>query len=218
MPDLSFVVESVEPAPFAATPLLVFKLRVENRVTDDIIHSLVLRAQIMIEAAQRQYAPDEQLPLRDLFGEPDRWRQTVRSLLWTHANVVVSRFTGGTLADLPVPCTFDFNVAATKYFYGLTSGDLPLCFQFSGSAFYTHEQAPLQVAPIAWDKESKFRLPIRVWQEMMNTYYPNCAWLALRRDTFDKLYRFKVNEGIPTWEQTIERALSAVSESESVRS
>jgi hypothetical protein len=126
--------------------------------------------------------------------------------------VVVPRFTGSVLADVPVPCTFDFNVAATKYFHGVTGGDLPLCFQFSGTVFYQGEGGTLQVAPISWDKEAKFRLPVKVWKHLMDVYYPNSAWLALQKDTFEKLYQYKVREGIPTWEEALERALNALSE------
>ena len=153
--------------------------------------------------------PANKPQLRDLFGEPDRWGQTLRNMLWTHASVMVPRFSGSTLTEIPVPCTFDFNVAATKYFHGLTSGDLPLCFQFSGTIFYQREDGTLQVTPISWDKEAKYRLPVKVWKDLMDMYYPNSAWLALRRDTFEKLYRYKVSEGIPTWEEALERALES---------
>ena len=161
---------------------------------------------------RRKYDASEQAKLRDLFGEPDRWGQTLRNMLWTHASVMVPRFSGSTLTEIPVPCTFDFNVAATKYFHGLTSGDLPLCFQFSGSIFYQREDGTLQVTPISWDKEAKYRLPVKVWKGLMDMYYPNSAWLALRRDTFEKLYRYKVSGGIPTWEEALERALDALPE------
>jgi hypothetical protein len=133
-------------------------------------------------------------------------------MLWTHASVVVPRFTGSVQADIPVPCTFDFNVAATKYFHGVSSGDLPLCFQFSGNVFYQGEAETLQVAPISWDKEAKYRLLVKVWKDLMDAYYPNSAWLALQRETFEKLYQYKVREGIPSWEEAIERALNALPE------
>jgi hypothetical protein len=110
--------------------------------------------------------------------------------------------------DLVVPCSFDFNVAATKYFHSLEDGEIPLLLQFSGNVFYAAEEGgTLQVAPISWDKETRFRLPVRVWREMMDAYYPNTAWLTLRRDVFERLYQFKVRHGIPTWEETIERVL-----------
>jgi Family of unknown function (DUF6084) len=209
VPDLHFSIEGADVVQFAAAPLLSFKVRIINNTSEEIVHTIALRAQIQIEVTRRKYSPDEQSRLQDLFGEPDRWGQTLRNMLWTHANLTVPRFKGSVLAEIPVPCTFDFNVAATKYFHGLTSGDLPLCFQFSGSVFYQDENEALQVAPISWDKEAKYRLPVKVWKDLINIYYPNSAWLALRKDTFEKLYQFKMREGIPTWEEAVERALNA---------
>jgi hypothetical protein len=212
MPELHLSVESAEAVKFAAAPLLTFKVRISNAPAEEVIHAGVLRAQIQLEVARRAYSAGEQGRLRDLFGTPDRWGQTLRSLLWTHANLMVPRFVGRTIAELYVPCTFDFNVAATKYFHGLSSGDLPLCFQFSGTVFYEDKDGALQVSPIPWDKEAKFRLPLKVWKDLMDEHYPNSAWLALRRDTFERLYEFKTREGIPTWEDAIERALASVRE------
>jgi hypothetical protein len=210
MPDLQLMIESAEVVQYAATPLMAFKVRIANNPSEEIIHTVALRAQIQIEVTRRKYDANEQTRLLDLFGEPGRWGQTLRNMLWTHATVVVPRFTGSVLADIPVPCTFDFNVAATKYFHGVTSGDLPLCFQFSGTVFYQKEGEALQVAPISWDKEAKYRLPVKVWKDLMDVYYPNSAWLALQRDTFEKLYQYKMREGIPTWEEALERALNAL--------
>jgi uncharacterized protein DUF6084 len=212
MPDLRLSVESAETVRFAAAPLMAFTLRITNDSPEELIHTVALKAQIQIETTRRQYDPQEQEQLLDLFGSPDRWGQTLRTMLWTHSSVVVPRFTGSTLADLHVPCTFDFNIAATKYFNGLSSGDLPLCFQFSGTVFYQGQGGALQVAPISWDKEAKFRLPVRAWKGLMEEYYPNSAWLALQKDTFERLYQFKVREGIPTWEEAVERALAAALE------
>ena len=212
MPDLRLTIEGAEAVQYAAAPLLAFKLRIANDPSEQLIHTVALRAQIQLEVTRRKYDANEQTRLLDLFGEPDRWGQTLRNMLWTHASVVVPRFTGSVLTDIPVPCTFDFNVAATKYFHGLTSGDLPLCFQFSGTVFYQSEDGTLQVAPISWDKEAKYRLPVKVWKDLMDVYYPNSAWLALQRDTFEKLYQYKVREGIPSWEEVLERALNALPE------
>jgi Family of unknown function (DUF6084) len=212
MPDLQFTIESTDVVPHAAVPTLVFKVRIVNHPSSQMVHTVALRSQIQIEATRRKYDANEQAKLMDLFGEPDRWGQTLRSLLWTHASVVVPRFVGDALADIAVPCTFDFNIAATKYFHGVTSGDLPLCFQFSGTIFYQGEDETLQVAPISWDKEAKSRLPVTVWKDLMEAYYPNSVWLSLQRDTFERLYQYKVREGIPTWEETLDRALTALTE------
>jgi Family of unknown function (DUF6084) len=212
MPDLRLTIEGAEVLPYAVAPMLAFKLRVENYSPDEVIHTVALRAQIQIEPTRRKYQPSEQVRMLDLFGEPERWSQTLRNMLWTHASAVVPAFTASTTSDLPVPCTFDFNVAATKYFYGLVDGDIPLCFQFSGTVFYRAEDGTLQIAPISWDKEAKYRLPVRIWRELMDVYYPNSAWLALRRDVFERLLDLKTREGIPTWEAAIERAMNALQE------
>src|SRR5271168_1942890 len=210
MPDLNFQLEDAQAVPYGAAPLLSFKLRVTNTGAEEAIHTVVLRAQIQIEVTRRHYSPEEQSKLLDLFGEPDRWGQTLRNLLWTHAIVVVPPFAKETVVDLQVPCTFDFNVAATKYFHGLADGDVPLCFLFSGTVFYADGNGALQVAPIPWDKEARFRLPVKSWREMMDIYYPNSAWLCLRRDVFERLYQYKVEHGIPTWEQALENILPAL--------
>lgn len=205
MPDLDFRVESVAPLPYAAAPMLSFKLRVTNKNKEELIHSMALRAQIQIEVARRHYTAREQARLGDLFGAPTRWGQTLKTMLWTHIAVSVPAFQGETTVEVPVPCTFDFNVATTKYFHGLDEGDLPLNFLFSGTLFYRGKQEELQVAPISWEKEAKFRLPLKMWKQVIDEYYPNTAWLCLRRDAFDRLYEYKVRNGIPTWEQAIER-------------
>ncbi len=206
MPDLDFKVEGVEDVKFAAAPLLNFKLRVTNR-GDEPIHTVALKAQIQITPTRRHYDKSEQEPLRDLFGEPERWSQTVRSFLWTFSSVIVPPFSGETVVDLPVPCTFDFNVAATKYFGALQDGEVPIELLFSGTIFFEGEDGALQVAQISWTKEATFRLPVQTWRAMMAHYYPNSAWLNLHQDTFDRLYRYKIRNSLPTWEQAIENLL-----------
>jgi Family of unknown function (DUF6084) len=217
VPDLSFQVEGAEAVPFAASPLLVFKLHVANGDAAEAVQTVVLRCQIQIEATRRNYSAEEKGRLLDLYGEPERWGQTLRTMLWTHTSVIVQPFQGSTLVDLPVPCTFDFNVAATKYFAGLEDGEVPLCLLFSGSVFYEAADGALQVSQISWEKEATYRLPVRVWQEMMSHYYPNSVWLSLRRDVFDRLYQYKMRRGIPTWEQALESVLATVQERDEKR-
>lgn len=212
MPDLKLTVEGAEVVQYAAAPLLSFKASIENAPADQTIHTVALRAQIQIEVTRRKYDAVEQARLQDLFDKPERWGQTLRNMVWAHASVIVPRFTGSTVTDIPVPCTFDFNVAATKYFNGLGSGDLPLNFQFSGTVFYQGVDEALQVAPISWDKEAKYRLPVDAWKNLMEAYYPNSVWLALHKDAFEKLHQFKVREGIPTWEVALDKLLNSVSE------
>ncbi len=212
MPDLDFQVESVEAVPFAVAPLLNFKLRVDNSSPDEWIQTVALRCQIQIEPTRRQYSGVEQEKMLDLFGEPARWGQTLKTMLWTHASCVVSPFQNSTTVDLPVNCTFDFNVAGTKYFAGLADGEIPLLLLFSGTVFYEAEDGAIQIAQISWSKETQFRLPVTVWREMMEHYYPNSAWLNLRRDTFEKLQNYKMQRGLPTFEQALEKLLAEETE------
>jgi len=212
MPDLSFSIEGAEALSFAATPTLAFRLRLANGPSTEKIHTVALQCQIQIEATRRRYTPADQAKLRDLFDTPDRWSRTLRNLLWTHVSCAVPAFQSNTAVDLHVPCTFDFNVGSTKYFYGLDDGEIPLCFQFSGNVFYVERDGSLAVAPISWSKECRFKLPVKVWKEMMELYYPNSAWLCLRRDVFDRLYRYKVERGMPTWEEALESVLQVEKE------
>lgn len=211
MPELTFAVTGVEVVPYAAAPQLAFKLRVENAPAEQTIQTIALRCQIQIEATRRRYTRDEQERLLDLYGEPERWSQTLRAMLWTHAQTVVPRFAGATVVDLPVPCTFDFNVAATKYFDGLSAGDVPLAFLFSGTIFYQDTDGPLQVAQISWDKEARYSLPVATWREMMGHYYPDSAWLRLRRDVFAKLAEHKRRHGLATWDEALDTLLATAS-------
>jgi hypothetical protein len=210
MPELEFQVEGAETVPYAVAPTLALKLRLtqaRGTLPARAIHAVALRCQIRIEPGKRRYEAAEGERLLDLFGTQDRWSQTLRPMLWTHVSAVVPPFTESISVDLPVACSFDFNVAATKYFYALDDGEVPLCLLFSGTVFHEDEEAGLQVAQISWDKETRYRLSVQSWKEMMERYYPNCAWLCLRRDVFDRLYLYKSRQGSPTWEQALENLL-----------
>ena len=209
MPDLRIQVASAKVVPFAAVPTLAFQLQINNATAEESIHAITLRCQIQIEVTRRTYTAQEQARLRDLFGHPDRWGQTLRNQLWTNTSVVVPGFAGeSTVVDMNIPCTFDFNVAATKYFEGLADGEIPLLLLFSGTVFYASPDSPLQVAPISWEQEARHRLAVQMWREMMDIYYPNSVWIHLHRDVFEQLYRYKIEHSIPTWEQALEHALS----------
>lgn len=212
MPDLSFQITGVEPAVHGVTPLLHFALEVTNTPPDEPVQSVMLQAQIQIHSNRRSYNGDEQERLADLFGEPERWGQTLRTRLWTHANVIVPGFTRRATVALPVPCTFDLNVAATKYFYALGEGDVPLLFLFSGTVFYAAPDGRVQAAPISWNAEAEYRMPVDVWKGMMEHHYPDSAWLYLQRDVFERLYAYKRRHGLTSWEDALVRLLPETEE------
>ncbi len=208
MPDLNFRVEGAEVLEYAAVPSILFKLRVEN-LEEEPIRSVSLNTQVRIAATQRHYDTAEQQRLLEVFGEPHRWGQTLRSLLWAHTTLQVPRFSGNTVVDMPIPCTYDMEVVGSKYFHALEDGEVPLEFLFSGTVFYAAEGGRLQIARISWEKEAEFRLPVRLWKETMERYFPNSAWIRLHKDAFDQLYDYKVRMGLPTWEAAVEALLRA---------
>ena len=214
MPDLDFRIAGVEPAARGLAPLMEFQVELTNRPATEIIHSVILQAQIRIQSPQRRYSALEQAKLQDLFGLPSQWGETLRERLWTTCITTVAAFSGRAEARLPVPCPYDLNIAATKYFYALEEGEVPLLFLFSGTLFYATPEGRLQAQQISWNKEAAYRMPVRVWREMMEAHYPNSAWLYVHRDIFDRLYAYKRRHGLATWDQTLERLLARASEGE----
>lgn len=212
MPDLSFEVTRARPVPFCAAPTLGFRLRITN-VEGDPVTAVALDCQVRIEAQRRRYEEAEKERLVELFGEPQRWSQTLRSLLWTHAAVSVPPFQEEVEVDLSVPATADFNMVAGKFFAALDpESTVPIGLLFSGSVFYTAAGGGLQVTRIPWSAEATFDLEIAIWKDLLELYYPNTAWLTLRRDAFDALYAYKTGRGLPTWERAIEELLERAAE------
>ena len=207
MPDLDFAVVEADVLPFSAAPTILFKVRIQNAIEHEQVHSIMLRTQVRIEATRRHYDAAAEARLLELFGQPQQWGETLRSLLWTHVTVLVPGFTGSVVAELPIACSYDFEVAAAKYFYALEDGEVPLLFLFSGTIFYASGQAGLQVGQIPWEKEASFHLPIGVWKGMMDHYFPNSAWLRVRKDVFDRLYSYKARQACATWEDALDRLL-----------
>lgn len=208
MPELDFKVVGIESAVKGFVPLLQFRLEITNAPLDEVIESVLLQAQIQIQPAQRSYAAREKERLSDLFGTPERWGQTLLNRLWTHTQATVRRFSGRAEVLLPVTCTYDLNVLATKYFDALQDGEIALLFLFSGSVFHIGPEAHLQIQQISWDKECAYRMPVKAWKELMEFHYPNSAWVSLRKDVFDELNAYKRRHGLVTWEATMEKLLS----------
>jgi hypothetical protein len=200
--DLDFAIEHAAPIEFAAVPTMGFGLRIASR-SGHAIRSIVLAVQIQIAARRRAYSDNEEQRLLELFGEPHRWATTLRTLLWMRTTQVVQGFTDETLTDLHVPCTYDFEVTAAKYLQALGDGEVPLEFLFSGTVFYATESGMLQTAMISWDREADYAMPVRVWRQTMDRYFPGSAWLRLDRDTFERVSAYRAKNVLPSWEQTL---------------
>ena len=205
MNNLSFGIVGARIEPYAAVPTLVFRLNIAENSAQQI-HAMALRCQIHIEPRRRHYSPDEQNGLLELFGESHRWGATLRTLLWTHVSLMVPGFQNRVEIDVPVVCTYDFEVVAAKYLEALAQGQVPLRFLFSGTIFI---RAPsgFSVAQVPWENEAEFLLPVQLWRELMDRYFPGSAWIRLRRESFDALYRFKGRQALPTWDDAVEALL-----------
>ncbi|MBA2282156.1 MAG: hypothetical protein H0W25_13140 [Acidimicrobiia bacterium] len=203
--SLAIEVLSGAPDPYAAAPTLLLKLRL-TRTEAEPVHAMVLRAQIRIEPQLRRYSPAEEERLVELFGEAPRWGDTLKPFLWTHVSTTVAEFTGTLDIDLPVPCTYDFEVAAAKYLHGLGDGEIPIVLLFNGTIF-GYRDGRLVVEPIAWNVEASHRLPVSVWRATMDSFFPDSGWIRVRRDTLDALTRFKADRALPSWEDAFERLL-----------
>lgn len=210
MTELRFTVVDARPDQYAAQPTLLFRLAVEE-LTGETIHSVALRCQLRIEPQRRRYSPEEEERLLDLFGETPRWGDSLRPFLWTHASAMMPGFTGRTEVELPVTCTYDFEVAAAKYLHSLGDGDIPLLLLFSGTIFFKGGSG-FNAEPVPWHMEASYALPVRVWREVMDLSFPNSGWIRLQRDTLDRLRDFRAARALPTWEQAFETLLKEAGE------
>lgn len=214
MPDLSFRIGDVKAMPYTAVPTIAARLHIANAPAEEKIQSVLLNCQMQVQPLGRAYSAMEEARLLDLFGEREQWGRTMKPLHWTNLVLKVPPFSGETTIDLPLPCSLDFDVAANKYFYGLEAGSIALTAMFSGTAFYSGENASMQIAQIPWDREARFQLPVDIWRRAIDAHYPGSAWLRLPRETFDRLYRYKVGRGIPMWEGVLNRLLDQAEQAE----
>jgi hypothetical protein len=205
--ELTFSVSDVAALPYAAMPTIGVRLHLKNAHPARPVHTVSLNCQVQIETLGRAYTAAEESKLLDLFGERERWARTMKPMLWTNAVVKVPGFTDETTVELALPCSMDFDVAANKYFYGLDQGWIQVAVMFSGTVFYAGEDGAMQVAQVPWDREVRFKIPVEVWQQAVEQHYPGQVWTRLSKETFDRLYRYRVARGIPTWESMIEKLL-----------
>jgi hypothetical protein len=198
---LGFHVAGARVEPFAAVPTLIFQVGVEA-TGGAAVESIALRCQIRIEPHRRAYSPREEARLLELFGETPRWGDTLKPFLWTHVTAIVPAFRETTVVDLPVATSYDLEVAAGKYLHALDGGELPLLFLFSGTIF-ARSGSGLGIEPVPWDRESAFRLPVALWRQLMDAYFPQSGWLRLRRETLDALLAIKAARALPTFDDVV---------------
>lgn len=192
--NLRFNVLDIVAESYAVSPSLSVRLAVEE-TSEEVVHAAVLRCQVRIEPQRRPYSDDEADGMRDLFGPRSRWSETLRPYLWLQTTTLVPGFTGSTVIDLPVPCSYDFEVAANKYLCALEDGTVPLNFLFSGTVFLRGENG-FSVRQIPWDSEAAYAMPVSIWRSVMQLHFPDAAWVRLSRDSFRALHAYRVEHGL----------------------
>ncbi|MGW5849034.1 DUF6084 family protein [Streptomyces sp. NPDC055254] len=207
----TFTCTGVRADAYAAGPTLVFRLR----ITADAgtrVHAMALRCQLRIEPARRGYSGAEAEALADLFGDRARWGTTLQPVQFAQVAVMVPSFTGETETDLVVPCTYDMDIAATRYFNAVEDGEVPLLMLFSGTAFTG--DGGFRVEPVPWDREASYRMPVTAWREMVEQHFPGCGWLRLPRDLMDELLAYRSRHALASWETTVRALLDTAARTE----
>jgi len=214
--DWSFTVLDIAPTTYAAAPELTARLRVET-ASPMPVHAVALRCQVRIEPQRRGYDLDDEQGLRALFGDRDRWSQTLRPFQWMQCNTTVQGFVGSTEVDLALPCTYDFDVTGSRYLHAVGSGTVPLVLLFSGTAFIRGETG-FAVQQVPWDSEARYELPVAVWRDMLEAYFPRSGWIRLEHDVLAALGDYRSRHGLVSWEETVTRLLADSREADSPRS
>ena len=197
VPEPDFEVTGARPVRHAAAPMLALDLRVREG-TERPVYMIALSVQLMLEPARRAYDDETRTRLIELFGEPERWAMTTRPLVWSKLDVLVPAFTGETTVTIPIACHYDLELAAAKYLDSLPDGEAPVALHFNGMIYYEDERGGLQIVLVPWTKSIDFRLPVSVWRETIEHYYPGTAWVAVRTETLEALQHAKRARNLPT--------------------
>ncbi len=205
--DLDFEVLGARPVRYAAAPMLTLDLQITETGGREV-YMVALTVQLMIEPARRSYDDATRERLVELFGAPERWAVTTRSLVWSKLDVLVPAFTGMTTVTVPIACHYDLELAAAKYLHSLPAGEAPLALHFNGMIYYPGEDGGLQMVLIPWSKSIDFRMPVSVWQETIAHYYPGTSWIAVRSQTFEALQKEKLERGLVTLDACVSALLN----------
>jgi len=199
--ELAFDCVGAHAERYAVSPSMSLTLRIAE-TTGVKVDAIALRCQIRIEPTRRRYSEAEAERLNDLFGDTQRWADTLKPLQFTIVSMMVPGFTGSTELDLPVMLSYDLEIGSTRYFAGLEDGEVPLLLLFSGTVFSSSD-GRLQVQQVPWSKEASYRLPVSIWREAIEAHFPNTAWIKMSLQTLDALQHFKTSQALPTWDATI---------------
>ena len=203
----SFRVLDMAPTPYAAAPELTARLLIEE-ASGLQVHAIALRCQVRIEPQRRGYEPEDEGGMLVQFGGRERWPQTLKPFQWMQCNTTVQGFTGQTEADLALPCTYDFDVTGSRYLHGLSAGTVPLTLMFNGTVF-TRGERGFEVQQVPWHSEATYDLPVQVWRDMLDAFFPKSGWIRLEHDVLATLGDYRARHGFVSWEETVKGLLAA---------
>lgn len=205
--DPVFTVLDVEQVAHALAPTLRFQLHV-NDPDGRAVHAIALSTQIQVDPARRSYDDATRARLVELFGAPERWGATTHSFQWARVDALVPSFTGATSFALEVPCSYDLELAASKYFYSLPDGHVPLSFHFTGMVLYHDGDELLRVTTVPWACSARWSMPVAAWRAAIAACYPGGGWVRLSTATLDALQARKAQRGDHSFEATVAALLA----------
>jgi Family of unknown function (DUF6084) len=205
-PEPEFAITAAAHAAFAATPTMIFSA-IANDPSGFEIQSIALTVQVMIDPARRGYDAHTRERLAELFGPPASWAPATSGLAWARVATTVPSFAGSTTFPVEVPCTYDLEVAAAKYFYAVQEGSIPLSFHFNGNIFFYGADDRLRVVPVAWSTTAKYRMPISTWRAMIAEHYPGGGWIRLSDETLAALNDRRAKRGLPSFDACVQEML-----------
>jgi hypothetical protein len=210
-PEPEFAVTGAAHVPFAATPTMLFTA-IATEPGGHEIQSIAVTVQVMIDPAKRGYDPETRERLSELFGPPASWAPSTSGLSWARVSAAVPGFTGSTTFAIEVPCTYDLEVAAAKYFYAVQDGEVPLSFHFNGNVFYHAPGGRLQVLPVSWTSTAQYKLPVATWRAMIAEHYPGGGWVRIDDSTLAALNDRRSARGLPSFDACITELLALAGE------
>lgn len=197
-----FTILSAEPIEYSATPGVRFHLHVTEPEGREV-YTIALSAQIHIDPARRGYDEATRERLVELFGAPERWGATTHSFQWARVQCLVPSFTGSTAFALEVPCSYDLEVASSKYFDSVNDSEVPLSFHFNGTVLYRGDDDRLQVVLVPWSCSSRWEMPVAVWKRTIDAHYPGGGWIRLEHETLAAISREKASRGLHSFDATV---------------
>jgi hypothetical protein len=210
MIEPTFNVVGARVEPHAAVPTLMLTLAIDAPAGREL-EGLALSCQLRLEPTRRSYSTEETARLVDLFGAAPRWSSTMKPLPWVDASVLVPAFSDRVEVELPIPCSYDLEVSAARYFQSLDEGEVPLRLLFRGTIFARGERG-LEMTPLPWRCEAAWRLPVALWRAAIDGHFPDAGWLRLRKRTIERLVVIKGRHALATFDDVVEMLLAEVAE------